>query len=172
VESVDQARQFFGGQARWDRLMYTATSSAQLRSSHPIYVDVIDTDDAGALAAYSVADCYQFHHFRIDAQLGVDIGAGVTAQVVTYFDPKDRTDWSAISWEWPKEYDGQVRYERIVVFIPDSNTVQFGGFDPSAPVEGDVAFHDTQRFLVTAARTMVRSQLDEAAAAARAGTSD
>jgi len=172
VESVDQARQFFGGQARWDRLMYTATPSAQLRSSHPIYVDVIDTDDAGALAAYSVADCYQFHHFRIDAQLGVDIGAGVTAQVVTYFDPKDRTDWSAISWEWPKEYDGQVRYERIVVFIPDSNTVQFGGFDPSAPVEGDVAFHDTQRFLVTAARTMVRSQLDEAAAAARAGTSD
>ena len=171
VESVDQARQFFGGQARWDRLMYTATPSAQLRSSHPIYVDVIDTDDAGALAAYSVADCYQFHHFRIDAQLGVDIGAGVTAQVVTYFDPKDRTDWSAISWEWPKEYDGQVRYERIVVFIPDSNTVQFGGFDPSAPVEGDVAFHDTQRFLVTAARTMVRSQLDEAAAA-RAGTSD
>jgi len=171
VESVDQARQFFGSQARWDRLIYTPTSSARLRASHPIYVDVIDTDDAGALAAYTVADCYQFHHFRIDAQLAVDIGAGVTAEVVTYFDPKDRTDWSAISWEWPKEYDGQVRYERIVVFIPDSNTVQFGGFDPAAPVDGDAAFHDTQRFLVTAGRTIVRSQLDAAAAAARAGTS-
>jgi exosortase/archaeosortase family protein len=170
VESVDQARQFFGSQARWDRLIYTATPAAQLRSSHPIYVDVIDTDDAGALAAYTVADCYQFHHFRIDAQLGVDIGAGVTAQVVTYFDPKDRTDWSAISWEWPKEYNGQLRYERIVVFIPDSNTVQFTGFDPSAPVQGDAAFHDTQRFLATAARTIVQSQLDAAAAAARAGT--
>ena len=57
------------------------------------------------------------------------------------------------------------------MFIPDSNTVQFGGFDPAAPVDGDVAFHDTQRFLVTAGRTIVRSQLDAAAAAARAGTS-
>jgi exosortase/archaeosortase family protein len=169
VESVDQARQFFGTQARWDRLLYTESSSAQLRSDHPIYVDVIDTDDAGALAAYSVADCYQFHHFRIDAELGADIGAGVTGQVVTYFDPKDRTDWSAIWWEWPKEYDGQVRYERIVVFIPDSNTVQFSGFDPSAPVAGAAEFHDTQQFLVSAARMIVRSQLDASAAASESG---
>jgi exosortase/archaeosortase family protein len=171
VQSVDEAREFFGSQARWDRLIYTATTSAQLRSSHPIYVDVIDTDDSGALAAYTVADCYQFHHFRIDAQLGADIGAGVTAEVVTYFDPKYRADWSAIWWEWPKEYDGQVRYERIVVFIPNSDAVRFAGFDPSAPVEGSTVFHDTQRFLVTAARSIVRSQLAAAAAAGRGSTS-
>jgi hypothetical protein len=87
--------------------------------------------------------------------------------VVTYFDPKDRSDWSAISWEWPKQYDSKVRYERIVVFVPDSNAVQFAGFDESAPVAGEGAFHDTQRFLATAARNIVRGQL--AAAAALAG---
>jgi exosortase/archaeosortase family protein len=169
VESVGQARQFFGADARWDRLIYRATASARLRSSVPIYVDVIDTDDAGALAAYTVADCYQFHHFRIDAQLSVDIGAGVTGQVVTYFDPKDRSDWSAISWEWPKEYDGKLRYERIVVFVPDSNSVAFAGFDEAAPVSGDATFHDTQQFLATAARNIVRGQLDAATAARRMG---
>jgi len=31
IESVDQDRQFFGAQARWDRLLYTESSSAQLR---------------------------------------------------------------------------------------------------------------------------------------------
>jgi hypothetical protein len=169
VESVGQARQFFGTDARWDRLIYTATASARLRSSVPIYVDVIDTADAGALAAYTVADCYQFHHFRVDAQVSVALGAGVTGQIVTYFDPKDRTDWSAISWEWPKEYDGKVRYERIVVFVPDSNAVQFAGFDVSAPAAGDAVFHDTQRFLATAAREIVRGQLDAATAAGSVG---
>jgi len=166
VESVPQARQFFGADARWYRLIYTPTASAGLQSTAPIYVDVIDTDDAGALAAYTVADCYQFHHFRIDAQIAVDIGVGVTGQVVTYFEHRDRSDWSAISWEWPKQYDSKVRYERIVVFVPNSNAVRFAGFEESAPVAGDTAFHDTQRFLATVARNIVRAQVVAAAAVA------
>jgi exosortase/archaeosortase family protein len=159
LQNLDQARQFFGSQARWARLMYTPTAAAGLRSSHPLYVDVIDTDDAGSLAAYTIADCYQFHHFRIDGEVSADIGAGVMATVITYFDAKDRSDWSAIWWEWPKEFDGGVRYERIVVFIPNSSAVTFAGFDPSTPTSGKPEFEDAEHFLITAARDIVRTQL-------------
>jgi exosortase/archaeosortase family protein len=159
VQNLDQAKQYFGSEALWARLMYTPTASARLQSSHPLYVDVIDTDDAGSLAAYTIADCYQFHHFRIDGDVSADIGAGVMASVVTYLDPKDRSDWSAIWWEWPKEFDGGVRYERIVVFIPNSSAVAFAGFDPAAPTSGNPEFDDAERFLVTAARDIVRTQL-------------
>jgi exosortase/archaeosortase family protein len=167
VQNLDQAKQFFGSQARWARLMYAPTASARLQSSHPLYVDVIDTEDAGSLAAYTIADCYQFHHFRIDGNVSADIGAGVTANVITYFDPKDRSDWSAIWWEWPKEFDGGVRYERVVVFIPNSSTVAFAGFDPSAPSSGNPEFDDAERFLISAARDIVRTQLSRSASAPR-----
>jgi exosortase/archaeosortase family protein len=164
VQNLDQAKQFFGNQARWARVMYTPTPSARLQSSHPLYVDVIDTDDAGSLAAYTIADCYQFHHFRIDGELTTEIGAGVSASVITYFDPKDRSDWSAIWWEWPKEFDGAVRYERIVVFIPNSSAVAFAGFDSAAPTSGKPEFQDAERFLITAARDIVRTQLSRTSA--------
>jgi hypothetical protein len=170
VASLDQAKQFFGDQASWARVMYAPTRSASLQSSHPLYVDVIDTDDAGSLAAYTIADCYQFHHYRIDAELSADIGAGVQAEVVTYFDPKDRSDWSAVWWEWPKEFDGGVRYERIVMFIPNSNAVAFQGFDPAAPTSGVAPFQNAERFLVTAARDIVRAQLATTTADADGGT--
>jgi exosortase/archaeosortase family protein len=158
VEEIPTARQFFGADATWTRLLQSQTGPSVLRSSRPIYLDVIDTSDSASLAAYGVEDCYNFHGDRIEAQVSADMGGGVTAQVVTYFDPADRADWSAIWWEWPTTLGGQTMYERIVVFLPDSTDATFAGMDPHAPVAGDPSFHDAQQFLVTFARDLVGYQ--------------
>lgn len=168
VAEIPTARQFFGADATWTRLIQSQTGPSVLRSSRPIYVDVIDTSDSASLATYGIVDCYSFHDDRIEAEVSADMGEGVTAQVVTYFDPADRADWSAIWWEWPITVSGQTRYERTVVFLPDSADATFAGMDPNAPVAGDPAFHDAQRFLVTFARDLLGDQAS-AAAMARPG---
>jgi exosortase/archaeosortase family protein len=163
VEEIPTARQFFGSDATWTRLLQSQTGPSALRSSRPIYVDVIDTSDSASLATYGIVDCYNFHDDRIEAQVSADMGEGVTAQVVTYFDPADRADWSAIWWEWPTTINGQTMYERIVVFLPDSADATFAGMDPQAPAAGDPSYHDAQRFLVTFARDLVGGQVPAAA---------
>jgi exosortase/archaeosortase family protein len=162
VEEIPIARQFFGADASWTRLLQSQTGRSVLRSSRPIYVDVIDTSDPASLATYGIVDCYSFHADRIEAQVSADMGGGVTAQVVTYFDPADRADWSAVWWEWPTTVNGQTMYERIVVFLPDSADATFRGMDPQAPAAGDPSFHDAQRFLVTFARALIGDQAPSA----------
>ncbi len=169
VEEIPSAHQFFGPDATWTRLLFSQTGPSTLRSSRPIYVDVIDTGDAASLATYGIVDCYSFHADRIEAQTSADMGAGVSAQVVTYFDPADRADWSAVWWERPAAINGQMTFERIVVFLPDSADATFGGMDPGTPVAGDVAFHDAQQFLVTFARDLTGGPAPRAFAGPRGG---
>ena len=155
----DGARQFFGERATWDRLQYVPGQGATLSTSVPLYVDVIGTDDPGALAAYGVEDCYAFHGYQIESVASIDIGAGIDAQVIDYHNRKIGADWSAIWWEWPYQKNGRTWYERIVVFIASGPSARYAGTPPILLTSQSERFAGTDRFLAAVAREMVQSQL-------------
>jgi exosortase len=163
VGSFDQAGQFFGANATWDRVQYSSNPGSRLRSSVPIYVDVITTDDPAALNAYGIEDCYRFHGYKIEAVTTHDLGSGITAQVVDYHNTKIDNDWTALWWEWPLSSGGTTAYERIVVFVANGPEASYAGFDAAAPASDIKRFQDTDRFLVSLARAMVESHITRTA---------
>jgi exosortase/archaeosortase family protein len=163
ISAFPQAKQYFGSSATWDRASYWSTPGADLTSSRSVYVDVITTDDPGSFVAYGLQACYRFHGYNIASVMTADVGAGVQAQLIDYVNTKVKADWSALSWEWPYTENGQTRYERVVILMGEGPKTEFKGLgadDITSPV---ARFADSDRFLVSLARTIVRSQLDATA---------
>jgi exosortase len=165
VAEFDQVRQYFGQSATWDRFLYSSTSSASVASSRPVYIDVINTDDAGSLAAYGLQACYQFHGFVIEATSAVDLGNGLTAQIIDYHNPKIGNDWSAIWWEWPYLQGSRTSYQRLVVFLAGGPSATYSGADNSLPIASSGRFAGTDQFLATLARMIVRTHVTQTAGA-------
>jgi hypothetical protein len=162
LADYEQSRQFFGQTSEWHRLLYQSNPGASLTSSVPVYVDVIDTDDPDALAAYGIAECYQFHGYVVESENEVALGSGVIGHSIDYHNPKLNTDWSALWWEWPyRTAAGDARFERVVVIIENGPLATFtGGVD--APPPTSVRFEDTGRFLLALGRDLVARQVGEA----------
>jgi exosortase len=164
VAHLEQGRQFFGESSTWDRILYSSTPEAALRSSLPVYVDVINTNDPGTLAAYGLKECYQFHGYRIETTASVDLGSGITAQILDYHNPRVGNDWSALWWEWPFATGSGTSFERIVVFMAGGPSGTYAGVQSSAPTSGADRFAATDRFLYSLAQQMVHSQLNRSLA--------
>jgi len=159
-----QGKQYFGATSDWQRVLYAPTPGAAIQSSRSVYVDAITTDDSGTFAAYGLEACYVFHGYQIASISTVDVGAGVQAQVIDYINPKTNVAWSALWWEWPYTEGTKTRYERIVIFMAGGPSAQFRGLtDVSIPTQS-AAFVQTDEFLATLGRTIVRSQLGSVAA--------
>jgi exosortase len=159
VAANPAGKQFFGQNSTWDRIQYAPSASAALQASVPVYVDVIGTDDPGSFAAYSVQACYSFHGYAIESTASVDVGAGVTAQVIDYRNTKIDADWSAISWEWPYQKNGRTWFERIVVFVASGPAARYSGLDGVRVASQSPRFAQTDQFLTTIATRMVASQI-------------
>ena len=165
VAHLDQGRQFFGASSTWDRILYSSTPNAALRSNLPVYVDVINTDDPGTLAAYGLKECYQFHGYRIETTASVDLGSGISGQILDYHNPRVGNDWSALWWEWPYTTGTGTSYERVVVFMAGGPSGTYAGVQSTAPTSGAERFASTDRFLFSLAQQMVHSQLSRSVAA-------
>jgi exosortase/archaeosortase family protein len=167
LSSFPVARQYFGNSATWDRTLAWPTESAALASSRNVYLDVVTTDDAGSFAAYSIEACYRFHGYRIESITTADVGAGVRAQVIDYHNTKVDADWSILAWEWPyQDVDGSTRYQRIALLMSEGPAASFRGVAAPDVRSQAAPFNTTDQFLVTLARTLVRSQLAGVASAA------
>jgi exosortase/archaeosortase family protein len=153
-------RQFFGEGSTWTRTLYAPLDAAAMQSNVPVYVDVITTDQAAALAGYSVEACYSFHGYTIESSSSVTLVPGLDGRVNSYSDPRDGTDWTILFWEWPYQQDGVVRHERVVLLMPDGDEARISGV-PSARVGTvrDGGFPQAEQLLVRLAQTMVRNQL-------------
>src|SRR3954452_690338 len=159
ISAFPQAKQYFGGSATWDRSTYWSLGGATLSASRTMYVDVITTDDPGTFAAYTMEACYTFHGYDISALRTADIGAGVQAQIIDYTNTKVHADWSALWWEWPYSDGFRTRYERVVILLSEGpNTTFHGVAATDLPATGS-RFELSDRFLVTFARDLVRTQL-------------
>ena len=165
VAANPSAKQYFGDQSTWDRILYSSTAGAALASSVPVTIDVIDTPDPSTLAAYGVRACYSFHGYAIESTASVDLGGGVTGQVIDYHDPKAKADWSAIVWEWPYAVGDRTWYERVIVFIVGGPDATLAGADTVGVGSQSARFVGTDRFLASLGKAIVASQQPASTAA-------
>lgn len=159
VANYEEGKAFFGPTSTWERMLYSSTPSASLRSSVPIYVDAINTPDANALSAYGIEACYQFHGFRVEASEKVDIGGGVVAEVLDYHSPRDLVDWTALWWEWPVTVGQKLLYQRVVLFVANGPRAEYLGADESPIASERGRFATTNGFLASLARRLVADHI-------------
>jgi exosortase/archaeosortase family protein len=113
------ARRYFGEDSTWQRFAYTwkGKSSSQLRATVPVIADVITTSNLRTFSTYGIEACYRFHGYKLESTGTVDLGGGVTGNVLAYYNPKLRSDWNALYWYWPVQTPAGVRYERITLML-------------------------------------------------------
>jgi exosortase/archaeosortase family protein len=162
IAKFPQAQQYFGGSATWDRSSVWSLPGAALSASRTLYVDVITTDDPGTFAAYTMEACYKFHGYDISSVATADIGAGVQAQLIDYTNTKVKADWSALWWEWPYSDGFRTRYERVVILMMEGPNTTFTGVQAADLPATASRFGTSDRFLVTFARDLVKTQLKTA----------
>jgi exosortase/archaeosortase family protein len=165
VADYTHGRQFFGEDSTWTRSVYSPLAGATMRANVPVYLDVINTGDAATLTGYSVESCYSFHGYVVESAQQVELTAGLDATVRSYADPRGNTDWTILSWEWPVQMDGGVRYERVVLLLPDGDIGTFEGVPAVDLATTAERFEAAEGLLVTLARTMVANQLASEAVA-------
>lgn len=118
------AKRYFGDDSSWRRYTYVwnvlSRNTASYRSNAPVFVDVISTSDLRTFSQYGLEACYRFHGYEISDTRSVDLGGGVTGTTVSYFNPRQRANWTTLFWHWPVQTPLGVRYERVVVMMIDT----------------------------------------------------
>ncbi len=109
VQSYDWTKQSLGKSATYRRFRYDGSDD------QTIWVDVMTTQDADALAFHSIRNCYNFHGFVTVGSRDLSIGDGANASVVNYVKPDVGELWSALYWEQRVQRDGRVFFQRIVI---------------------------------------------------------
>jgi exosortase/archaeosortase family protein len=112
LERVRFATPYYGAHSLWVR--YRMRPLAGDPRPFTVWLDAITSPDLGALDAYTLAHCYDFHGFRVDLAQRLDLGNGVVGQAFVYTTNDVR--WHAVSWQWPVlRGDDRVEHERIVL---------------------------------------------------------
>lgn len=122
TDSYAWARQYFGPQSSWIRYQYDwlpQSTSSIFQTTQPVVMDVISTNDLITFSTYGLTACYGFHGYRVMDARTVSLAGGVTAHVLTYYNPSIDLDWIAVYWEWPVGGGGGLRYERVILNLLD-----------------------------------------------------
>jgi hypothetical protein len=125
TNSYPWVRQYFGSGSRWNRYTYLSNATTANAATAPAYVtvDVISTLDLHTFATYGLEACYGFHNYRLLDTERADLGAGVVAKSITYYNPSTHENWTAVYWEWPIQTDGHEEYERFVLNASSAGAV-------------------------------------------------
>ena len=110
-ETIGWAGPYYGDHSSWVR--YVLRPQQPGRSAFTVWLDAVRSPNLGALDAYTLAHCYAFHGFTVDAAHRVDLGEGVIGQSFVY--TTSRADWHAVGWQWPVRRNGRVEHERLVL---------------------------------------------------------
>ena len=112
LETIGWATPYYGKHSSWVRYRLRPVSAEG--GAFTIWLDAVRSPDLGALNAYNLAHCYDFHDFDVELARRVDLGDGVIGQAFVYETPAAR--WHAVSWQWPVLLgNGAVEHERIVL---------------------------------------------------------
>lgn len=113
VAKFPWARQYFGDDATWVRYRIDRSAAPSSRR-FTVWADSIVTSDLGALRAFPVRECYDFHRYGVSLARRVEIG-GVVGQLLAFSDGKGLL-WHALTWEWPvRRGAGKVEHERMTL---------------------------------------------------------
>jgi exosortase/archaeosortase family protein len=164
----DQNKSLFGQSSRWFRYTYFDRGGGDLSSTLPVTADVINAGGVRSFGAYGIEACYDFHGYTLRDVAKVSLGGGITGETLSYSTPTNG-GWSIVYWIWPVKTGTQSRYERVVLYLIDTNE---GKVTPPPDVQGidglKGALSPTNRaderlvvhraFLVTFAREIVEGQ--------------
>ena len=112
-ERIRWARQYYGRDSTWVRYRLRPTGPPKRNRTFTVWADAVVSPDLGALNAHTVARCYSFHGYRIEAARHLELGAGVTGQLFVY--RTSRAVWHALAWQSPVLHGGRVQHERVVL---------------------------------------------------------
>jgi exosortase/archaeosortase family protein len=126
-DQFDWAKPYFGASSTWLRYtMFPGTSSdVVLQSNQPVTADVISTSNVRTFSAYGVEACYRFHGYKLRDIANVSLGGGVTGQAMSFYNGKQKQDWTVVYWIWPVRTAATTRYERVTLYIQDSGQTAF-----------------------------------------------
>ena len=112
LETIGWATPYYGKHSSWVR--YRVRPASANGAAFTIWLDAVRSPDLGALNAYTLAHCYDFHDFDVNLARRVDLSDGVIGQAFVYDTP--RATWHVVSWQWPVLLeDGRTEHERIVM---------------------------------------------------------
>jgi exosortase len=125
--SVPWASQYFGEASTWQRSLLmlspdpAAPAALRKETAAPILADVVTTPSLLRMRTYSIEACYEFHGFDVRSSRQVPLSPGLMGRLLSYWDPRDGRDWSALYWERPVlDKSGGVSYERLVLLMVDT----------------------------------------------------
>jgi len=169
-DEFDWAKPYFGASSTWLRYtMFSGISNdVSLRADQAVIADVISTSDLTSFSAYGVEACYRFHGFKLRDVASVDLGAGVSARALSYYNTKQQQDWTVVYWIWPVRTETSTRYERVTLYVQNSNTSNFDAASVSG-IHGtnlkstsnnavDRKLLSARAFLVAFGREVIRNQ--------------
>ena len=143
--SIPWATQYFGSASTWHRSLLSlspGTISGELlgdRQSASILTDVVTTPSLLRMRTYSIEACYSFHGFDVRSSREVRLSPAVRGTLLSYFDPRDGRDWTALHWERPvTSADGRTEYERVVLLMVDTRQRVVPVLDSSGGVPSPV----------------------------------
>jgi exosortase len=113
VHEIGWATPYYGPHSSWVRYRLRPRAQFARGGSFTVWADAILSPDLGALNAYTLAHCYNFHGFHVETSEHVDLGHGVIGELFVYQTSTAR--WHALAWEWPVLRDRKVEHERIVL---------------------------------------------------------
>jgi exosortase/archaeosortase family protein len=114
LETIGWATPYYGEHSSWVRYRVRPKNPRTSTSAFTIWLDAVRSPDLGALNAYTLAHCYDFHDFDVNLARRLDLSDGVIGQAFVYDTP--RATWHVVSWQWPVLLgDGRTEHERIVM---------------------------------------------------------
>jgi exosortase/archaeosortase family protein len=183
-QRIDWARRFYGRDSNWVRYIYSdggdpgtpLPGASQLRSSIPIYADIIDTSSRNALSAYGVESCYKFHGYKVSKKHSVDLGSGVVGGMLSWTNPDTNATWTTLWWHWPIKTSDGTRYERVTLLINDQPNASLIAPEPNKDLSSGLGVNltdaikggggdedigsdrlaETRRFLISFGQELVR----------------
>jgi exosortase/archaeosortase family protein len=129
-------KSLFGESSRWIRYTYFYHGGGDLSATLPVTADVINSANVQSFGAYGVEACYNFHGYTLRDIGRVSLGDGITGETMS-FSTGSNGDWSIVYWIWPVKTGTQTRYERIILYLQDT---QIGQVKPPANVPGVSGF--------------------------------
>src|SRR5207237_5112400 len=76
--TIGWAVPYYGAHSSWVRYLLRPKRAG--KGAFTIWLDAVRSPNLGALDAYTLAHCYAFHGFGVDAARRVDLGEGVIGQ--------------------------------------------------------------------------------------------
>jgi hypothetical protein len=137
TETFPWVKRYFGGGAGWDRYQYVSVQGvgAERRQQNAVTLDLIWTEDLSSFSTYGIEACYKFRNYRILDARRFDLGAGVIARSLVYYNPGTGATWTGVYWEWPVRAGSGERYERVVLNTTSVGPQEFDAPHFASPIE-------------------------------------